>query len=53
MDDYLRQVALIILGRMQENDSLLTRTFMRKHYNYDHLYSHYYGPIIEEAKIYE
>lgn len=50
-DEYLRQVALIILGRMQENDSILTRTFMRKHYNYDALYAKYYAPIMAETRL--
>jgi len=51
-DKYLRDLALIILGRIQQNDSLLTRTFMRKHYNYDYLYAHYYAPIISELRSY-
>ena len=42
MDDYLRQIALAIMGRMQENDGIMTRTFMRKCYNYDYLYRQYY-----------
>jgi hypothetical protein len=51
-DEYLKQVALIILGRMQENDSILTRTFMRKKYNYDVLYAKYYAPIMAELRLY-
>lgn len=51
MDDYLKQIALIILGRMQENDSILTRTFMRKHYNYDNLFRYYYAPVMAEVRL--
>ena len=50
-DYYLSQVAIIILGRMQENDSILTRTFMRKQYNYDNLYAKYYAPVMAELRI--
>jgi len=52
MNEYLKQVAMIILGRMQENDSILTRTFMRKHYNYDALYAKYYAPVMAETRLY-
>lgn len=51
MDDYLRQIALAIMGRMQENDGIMTRTFMRKCYNYDYLYRQYYAPIMAEARV--
>ena len=51
MDGLLDQYSAIILGRMQENDSVLTRTFMRKRYNYDYLYDHYYEPIMAETKL--
>lgn len=51
-DEYLRLVALIIMGRMQQNDGILTRTFMRKKYNYDNLYAKYYAPIMAEARLY-
>jgi hypothetical protein len=51
-DEYLRMVALIIMGRIQQNDGILTRTFMRKKYNMDYLYSHYYAPIMAEARLY-
>jgi hypothetical protein len=37
---------------MQENDSILTRTFMRKKYNYDVLYAKYYAPIMAELRLY-
>ena len=51
-DQYLKDLAKIILGRMQENDGILTRTFMRKKYNYDNLYAKYYAPIMAETRLY-
>jgi hypothetical protein len=51
-DEYLRQVAMIILGRMQENDGIMTRTHMRKTYNTDNLYKKYYLPIMAETRMY-
>jgi len=51
-DEYFKAIALCILGRMQENDSLLTRSFMRKKYNYDSLYAKYYAPIMAETRLY-
>ena len=49
-DDYLRQAALIIMARFQENDAVMTRTYIRRTYNYDRLYSKYYAPMIMEAR---
>lgn len=51
-DDILMQYAIIIMGRMQENDAVLTRSHMRKTYNYDNLYKKYYAPIMAEARLY-
>jgi hypothetical protein len=51
-DEYLKQIAMVIIGRMQENDGILTRTFMRKKYNYDSLYAKYYAPIMAELRLY-
>lgn len=51
-DKYLKEIAIIIIGRMHENDGIMTRTFMRKRYNYDSLYAKYYAPIMEELKLY-
>ena len=50
---FLSGVALTILGRFQSNDSVLTRTFMRKRYNYDSLYKKYYLPLIAEMSLIE
>lgn len=50
LDKYYLEIALIILGRMYENESIMTKTFMRKQYNYDNIYKHYYEPIMAESK---
>lgn len=52
MDNYLRAIAITIMGRMYENDGILTRTHMRKKYNYDSLYAKYYAPIMAELHSY-
>lgn len=49
LNRYLQAVALISVGRMNENDGIMTRTFMRKQYNYDNLYLKYYAPVMAEA----
>lgn len=49
-DKYLRDIAVIIRGRMEQNESLKTKTFMRQQYNYDNLYNKFYAPIIGESK---
>lgn len=47
---YFKDIAQIILGRMQQNEVLATKTFMRKTYNWDHLYKKFYQPIMAECK---
>jgi glycosyltransferase involved in cell wall biosynthesis len=49
--EYYRDVAIIILGRMYNNESIRTRTFCRKAYNYDALYIHIYEPLLMESKL--
>lgn len=51
-DEYLRNVAIVIMGRMQENDGIVTRTWMRKRYNSDSLYAKFYAPVMMEARLY-
>jgi len=46
---YYRDVAKIILGRMFENEAVMTKTFMKRSYNYDHIYNKYYAPAMGEA----
>ena len=48
-ENYLEAVALMILGRMKENEALVTKTIIRQKYNYDTLYDKYYSPIMAES----
>jgi hypothetical protein len=45
---YFEDLAKIILGRMEQNEGIKTKTFMRKTYNMDNLYKKYYAPIMAE-----
>jgi hypothetical protein len=45
---YWDDLAFIIWGRMQQNESVMTRTFVRQQYNMDNLYRNYYAPIMME-----
>lgn len=47
---YTHDIALIILGRMHQSESIRMKTFMRKKYNYDYLYKQYYAPLLLESK---
>jgi len=49
-DKFLAAVAMVILGRILQDDSIMAKTFMRKHYNYDYIYHNYYAPIMAESK---
>ena len=46
---YYKDVAKIILGRMKRNETIQTKTYMRKRYNYDYLYTQYYEPMLHEG----
>ena len=48
---YLRDIATIILGRMRQDESIMSKTFARQRYNYDYLYTHEYAPVMGEAKL--
>lgn len=50
-NEYFGAIAQIILGRLQESESLKLKTFARQKYNMDYLYNTYYGPIMNEADI--
>jgi hypothetical protein len=49
-DIYCRDIAKIITGRMMEDESILSKTFMRQTYNWDNLYLKKYAPIMAESK---
>jgi len=47
---YLRDVARIILGRMDQSEALRARTLVRQRYNMDRLYLEAYSPLLAEAR---
>jgi hypothetical protein len=48
---YFSDLAKIIIGRIQQNESILCKTFIRQRYNYDNIYNKYYAPILAESKL--
>jgi len=50
-EQYHKDLAFIITGRMKENESLMAKTFMRKTYNWDRLYREEYAPVFAESKL--
>lgn len=48
---YYRDLATIILGRISQNESVLTKSYCRKTYNFDALYLNVYEPLMSEAKL--
>lgn len=48
---YARDIALIILGRMVQSESLKTKTRIRTQYNYDAIYNNFYAPIMAESSL--
>lgn len=48
-DMYLNEISAIILGRIKQNESINSKTFMRQRYNYDSLYRQYYEPVMAES----
>lgn len=47
-EKYYSDLAVIILGRMNQNEGIKTKTFCRMQYNMDNLYRQYYEPIMAE-----
>jgi len=52
-EKYFTDIALITLGRMAQNEAVMTKTFMRQKYNWDSLYERYYAPIMAESQLWE
>ena len=50
---YLKDIAIIILGRMRQDESIMSKNFARQHYNYDYLYANEYAPVMAEAKLWQ
>lgn len=48
-EQYYERVAVLIVSRMFENESIVTRTHCRRSYNMDNIYHRYYEPIMHEA----
>jgi len=48
---YYSDLAMILLGRMRENESIMSKTFMRLNYNWDALYRKEYAPIFAESEM--
>jgi len=46
--NYFSDIALIITGQMMHENSIMTKTYFRKHNNWDSLYHKYYMPIMAE-----
>ena len=45
---YWEDLAKIIMARLEQNEAVKTKTFMRKQYNMDNLYKRYYAPVMAE-----
>ena len=53
LDEFYTGIANVISERMDQNESIKTRTFMRQKYNYDRLYKRYYAPIMAESRTWQ
>ena len=51
MPIYFRDLAAIILKRMDINEAVKTKTYFRQHNNYDYLYKTAYAPLLAESKL--
>lgn len=50
-EKYFKDIALLTIARMHRNESIMSKTFMRQHYNWDVLHDKVYAPIMVESKI--
>jgi hypothetical protein len=49
--EYYEALAHLIIGRMQRNEIVASKTFNRKRYNWDNIYNRFYLPIFGESDI--
>jgi len=47
---YLHDVATLIISQLRNDNAIMSKTFMRKKYNWDSIYLNYYEPIMVEAR---
>jgi glycosyltransferase involved in cell wall biosynthesis len=50
-ESYFCDIAKIILGRMNQSESIKAKTFARQTYNWDNLYLKEYAPLFAESKL--
>jgi hypothetical protein len=50
---YYKDLANISLGRMNRNEALMAKTYMRQRYNWDYLYINEYVPAFAESKLWK
>ncbi|RLC88828.1 MAG: hypothetical protein DRJ03_00900 [Chloroflexi bacterium] len=48
---YYHDLAFIILGRLRENEAIVSNVHHRLRHNWDYLYHTYYGPIMQESEL--
>lgn len=48
---YYKDIAMIIMGRMAQDESIKSKTFMRRKYNFDYLYHNEYAPVMAESEM--
>mgnify|MGYP001814064751 CR=1 FL=1 len=49
--EYYQALAHLIIGRMQRSESIASKTFNRKQYNWDNIYNKYYLPAFGESDV--
>jgi len=51
--NYFTGIAQIIIGRMNQDEAITAKTFMKLRYNYDSLYNRFYAPIMAESELWD
>lgn len=49
-DKYFSEIAMIIWGRMKQNEAVMSKTLMRQRYNMDNIYNQEYTPVMAELR---